>query len=380
MMMGDFNFPKKIVNWRESKLGLVADFNEGQDVQKKAFEQLLSLTEENQMEQIVNQPTRGKNVLDLIFTNMPQLFGECSTSIIKPQSDHDLVHFVMANPNIFNFNNSEEHQPAPVPEIATYNVHDADEEVLKKKFKEVNWREVLKVDENNKVDTLAERFINEVLRIFKQAKVTKYKDKTDWELPRKFHQNLINRRNRCQQKMNHPHCTNKEYISLEQESVQINTRIQEMHDAERERVENIAIANIDRDAKAFYRFANSSRKAQSKVGPLKSGTSYYSGPKEMARILSEQYKSVFSKPKDNYDDFTFNRQDIPTMEEILLDKGSFRAAMKSMKPSSAPGPDGVPAYLVCGCFRLTTLDNMEALAEYMYYARNHIVSLHHTHT
>ena len=68
-LMGDFNFPKKIVNWKDTDLGLVADYTEGESIQKKAFDLLIQLTEEYQMEQLVSQPTRGKNVLDLVFSN-----------------------------------------------------------------------------------------------------------------------------------------------------------------------------------------------------------------------------------------------------------------------------------------------------------------------
>ena len=174
MLMGDFNFPKRIVKWKESRLGLVADFNEGQDVQKKAFEQLLTLTEEHQMEQIVNQPTRGKNILDLVFTNQPHLFGECSTSIIKPYSDHDLVNFNMVSPSCFKLTNSEDQQAAPIPEIATYNFNDGDEEVMKEKLKGVNWREVLQVSSEKTVETLADTFIEEVVILAKQVRVPKY--------------------------------------------------------------------------------------------------------------------------------------------------------------------------------------------------------------
>ena len=65
----------------------------------------------------------------------------------------------------------------------------------------------------------------------------------------------------------------------------------------------------------------------------------------MAKILSDQYKGVFSKPRDNYNDIKFTRKTILSLAEIDLSKNKFVEAMKSMKTTSAPGPDGVPAYL-----------------------------------
>ena len=79
--MGDFNFNNKTVKWVRGGDGLVPDYAPGE------------------LEQIVDQPTRGKSTLDLIFTSKPHLFGACSTKILKPVSDHHLVCFEMSNPS-----------------------------------------------------------------------------------------------------------------------------------------------------------------------------------------------------------------------------------------------------------------------------------------
>ena len=160
-----------------------------------------------------------------------------------------------------------------------------------------------------------------------------------------YHQRLVDMRSKYERKINHPHCTNNEYKAYEKQIEEINSKIQDSHHKERERVERKAIDNIKVDAKAFFKFANKTRKTQSKVGPLKSGPDYYSGPLEMAKILSDQYKSVFSKPKDSYENVVLRERNAPTIEDLVLDKGMFIEAMKSMKPWSAPGPDGVPAFL-----------------------------------
>ena len=80
--------------------------------------------------------------------------------------------------------------------------------------------------------------------------------------------------------------------------VTINERMRDIYDQEKQRAEKRAIENIQGDVKAFYNYANSFRKSKVKVGPLKSGTTYQSGEKEMAEILSRQYESVFTTPKE----------------------------------------------------------------------------------
>ena len=36
--------------------------------------------------------TRGDNILDLVYTNVPEAFGHCKASNLQPLSDHNLVH------------------------------------------------------------------------------------------------------------------------------------------------------------------------------------------------------------------------------------------------------------------------------------------------
>ena len=141
---GDFNFPKRIVEWKDSKRGVVANFTEGNDIQKIAFEKLLELTEDLQMEQIVNQPTRGRNILDLVFTSQPHTFSDCSTEVLKPLSDHRLVSFMFTNPTTVSEEAVNTDRRITEPEIATFNFRNADEEVLKKQLTEAGWKKILR--------------------------------------------------------------------------------------------------------------------------------------------------------------------------------------------------------------------------------------------
>ena len=61
LLMGDFNFTKNNVEWKDSQHGMITDYSPGSSIQKRAFDQLWELTEEYQLEHVVSQPTRGKN-------------------------------------------------------------------------------------------------------------------------------------------------------------------------------------------------------------------------------------------------------------------------------------------------------------------------------
>ena len=158
-------------------------------------------------------------------------------------------------------------------------------------------------------------------------------------------QKLIKRKVKLETNSKHPNVTLKDQESMRKEIAEINSKMQENYDDERERKEREAVEKISLNPKEFFKYANKTKKAKSKIGPLKEGKKYYSGPKEMARILSEQYRSVFSKPKNNYDNIQFARRAIASMEEIVLTKEMFVVEMWTMNTSAAPGPDGAPAYL-----------------------------------
>jgi hypothetical protein len=82
------------------------------------------------------------------------------------------------------------------------------------------------------------------------------------------------------------------------------------------------------------------------IGPLKSGTTFVSGPKKMADILSQQYESVFSVPKSDLSSLNIRQHTCPTLSDIDITEDSVKDAIKNMKESSAPGPDGIAAYFL----------------------------------
>ena len=325
---------------------MIADFHQGKEIQKQAFEQLLDLTENHQLEQIVSQPTRGKNILDLIFTNRTHLFGTCTTSKLAPQSDHDLVSLTLANPNYI-YHTRDKSSEVKTPEIATYNFPKGNDDRVKAAFADRadKWREILQVKSESDMHTMADRMIQEFVEIAKEAEVPKYPGRpADIELGSKYHQNLVNQRKGLEEQMNHPDCTGKAYEQLLIKMESLNHKIQKNHEEERERREKKAIEDIKINSRAFFKFANKTRRAQVQVGPLKKGSKYYSGPKEMADILSQQYTSVFSIPKQQNTKRTAKLPQAPQMGDIVLSEEMFEWAMKEANPWAASGPDGVSAY------------------------------------
>ena len=70
-------------------------------------------------------------------------------------------------------------------------------------------------------------------------------------------------------------------------------------------------------------------------------------PKEMAELLADQYDSVFSKPTSAPQ--FLNPNITPTITEMNVAPNEIVDAINELRPSSASGPDGVPAILLRNC-------------------------------
>ena len=58
---------------------------------KKQTKLLLTWAEQNFLEQVINTPTRGNNILDLVFTNSSNLTSGYSTIVNRKFSDHNIL-------------------------------------------------------------------------------------------------------------------------------------------------------------------------------------------------------------------------------------------------------------------------------------------------
>ena len=121
----------------------------------------------------------------------------------------------------------------------------------------------------------------------------------------------------------------------------INKEIEDIHGRDKLKQERKAVDEIDSNPSYFFKYANSTRKTRSRIGPLKSGMHYTSGEKEMADILSRQYHSIFTKPTDM--PYHFKQTDCLPIHNITISPAEISVSMESIKPTSSPGPNGIPA-------------------------------------
>ena len=152
-------------------------------------------------------------------------------------------------------------------------------------------------------------------------------------------------REKLQAQNAHPSVTNttkeENNAKISELNINITKRLRRDKDAEEARV----VKSFQQNSSLFYRYANKFKKSRDGVGPLKSGATYESGPRKMAEILSRQYLSAFSTPLEDVSHINLRKHASTILTDIVITEEGLVTAMKSIKSSSSPGPDGLPAYL-----------------------------------
>ena len=104
LLMGDYNFPF-IKDWNQSNY-----FTNSHDDEKVQSVCLSKFAEEHLLMQMVDAPTRGKNTLDLIFSNSEELVTDNKVIVNKNISDHNSVIFSLG------LKNNNDLRPTPIDE------------------------------------------------------------------------------------------------------------------------------------------------------------------------------------------------------------------------------------------------------------------------
>ena len=163
IMGGDFNFPQ--VDWQNSDLNIYRNQTQLCD--------LLSITDTNFMTQCVSEPTRQNNILDLIFTNYVEIFGDIETkdTIL---SDHRMIiastHISISPPV------NESCEQSALDKLNFYN-------------KSINWEQIsedLQDTDWSSEELDAEQFLNKIYEVITeicQRRIPSIKPRKSYQIP-----------------------------------------------------------------------------------------------------------------------------------------------------------------------------------------------------
>lgn len=352
LVFGDFNFP--YLKWDvcdvEGTNVLVPSTKGGapRSVQEQGY-QLLATMDSLFFTQRVSECTRkGKNTLDLIFTNS-DIFGH---PLITPNgiSDHDTLEWTINLDQVNKpaFDNTEPYF------LETVGVSD-----FRLLSDQTNWdiicstlEEQLNVDmTDSSVSDQLDYFYSACLKAVQAGAPKRNKPKHFKGIPL-ARKRLMKKRLKLRKQIEHASNSRKKK-NIQLQMIDIEKRILRSIDNDNHQEEKNAIMKIKSDSKSFFKFAKGKKAMKNSIGPVKNkeGKLVYENP-GIANELNEQYNDVFNrsvhtptvtlKQSPNANDVTikdlFDNENVP-FSNIEFNEGNVIDAICMIKNSSAPGSD-----------------------------------------
>lgn len=349
LLMGDMNFPT--INWTDTQNPKIPLSSENSDI-KIQINALLELTDEYLLNQLISEPTRGENTLDLAFSNVTRDLIDCSITKCPMMSDHNIIE--MWIPTL-----EKDKIPSTIspvlentqPELSDLNFYKSDWTKIQNKLSSVNWNEIM---ENKDADDMLSTMMTAVKEIVTQHTPLRRKNikkgKSSFFKERRA---LWRQRRRLVKKLNL--CQNTEHKDTIQDNIdKINCSIKKSFESELIEHENKAIDKIISNPKYFFTYSKQKLQTHSKIGPLRKDSKLISDPAEKAECLQEQFCSVFSSADqtqiiEDIDDFFSSDNETTEINDIDFTEEDIEKMISEIKSTSACGEDGFSALLLKNC-------------------------------
>lgn len=290
ILTGDFNFP--FLKWPEGILtgSTLAD--------KSQAELLLDRTNSAFLIQVITDPTRGNNILDLLFTNN----SDAVNSIAAEKtifSDHRLLR-IHTNYKISTLP-PEVTRPIEKTPFSSLNFFSSEVnwDLINAHLRDTDWEAVL---QDGDPEIMVDSLLTTILRACEgNVPMKRRQGSRRSDIPRErkilmrrratLNQRMLKTSNDCQKS------------SLQAKISAVEKEIRESHEKQRDWEENQAVKNIKVNPKFFFKYCKKFSKTHARVGPLKAENGEMSrNPQETCHILSQQYTSLLTAT--NYKDHT----------------------------------------------------------------------------
>ena len=336
LLAGDFNLPGW--NWEDGTLKPGSPCVQNHRLVTGSFD-------DNGLTQLVTKPTRGKNTLDLVATNVPQLCNR--VEILPPVADHDIV--------FTEFNISPHVPKQKKRKIQLFKKADWDS--LKSDIRDADTKIRSMKADGESTNSLWEQFkdkLNESIQRHVPQKTIGSRNRKPWVSARL--RRLIKKKDRAHRRMRKTgHDRDRKTFKALKRDVQCLLRR-----AYWRHVEDI-VSDVSDDnerhgtRKRFWSFIKHQRADSQGISPLKSEGSLHQDPAKKAEILNHQFESAFSTAS------TFTSKEFeercgmvgtyPAMQDFIVTEEGVRNRLMSLNPHKAPGPDSIRPLVLKECAR-----------------------------
>jgi ribonucleases P/MRP protein subunit RPP40 len=318
VIVGDFNFPE--LDW--SRLETISDDH--------AF---VKCVNDNFLIQLVDNPTRENNILDLVLTSDSSIISNVTVGEPFESSDHQIIRWQLIGITNMIKNN-----------VANFNYFKADYHEIRTWIQEQNWNTKLigKGLENSwnliKSDLILAR--NKFVPKFKKRKskckwVTRQAVKCRKAKVKAWNNYIKSGRNR---------------ELYETYKLKLRVSVKENNKAKQCFEEKLA-DNIKNDSKSFYAYVKSKQRTKARVGPLKDSTGKIVTEDQVAAdIMNSYFASVFTvEDRNNIPEPEGNLNcelESLKLKEIKVTEAEVISKLDNLKVDKSAGPDDIHAKLL----------------------------------
>ena len=319
---GDFNLPG--VDWHTNTVKSYAQT-------PSLCALLLDIVQDNGLTQLVHEPTRKNNILDLVLTNNPTLFNNIKTMPpLSTQADHDTVFIDLDIKPI-----TAKQPPRNVPLL-----HKADWTKIREHTEHLA-NNILTTHNSLTVQEMWNKTLeglSEITRTFIPTKLVKGHKDPPWL--NKSIKDAFHKRNNAYRKW----LRTKSHID-ELAFRELKSQAQKMwRDAKDKYTDSILdqptedYPSTKAPLKKFWGYIKALRKDSSGVAPLKKDGVLISDARSKANILNTQYASVFTQ-EDISNIPELDRSPHPHISTTSISEKGVKKLLDNLNPNKAAGPD-----------------------------------------
>ena len=339
ILSGDLNFP--FVKWKrlpdnscswEYKSHTNATTDE-----KQQFERLLEVCGDHFMLQMIEEPTRERNTLDLMFTNEVNLVT--AVEVTKSSySDHDIIEM------------STNYSLKEKEECNREQSEDNEFRTLNFRAKSVKWKNIAGMIEDIDWDQEFEsrnsiagtkNMLEKFTKCAKENAPKRNTQSNGSKIP-KERKKLHNRIKMLKRKKHIAHSKERKR-RLEKQILETEQKIIESKRNERLDKEKQCIESMKDNPKVFYSFINKQRNRRVEVGPFKKDEKFIYDGKEISNCLKTEFTSQMNERTNRENPVRFDEVNEGDLHDIEVTRKKVEDAIDELDENSTAGPDGIPA-------------------------------------
>jgi hypothetical protein len=282
------------------------------------------------------EPTRGDNVLDLVFSSEEEVIQDVKVGETFSNSDHNMVRFSVACSSITSESGSKNQ---------SVDFRKANWVEIQKDIQSVDWSSEFRDKSVDEQWCLLHSTLEQVVTKHVPTRKKNCVRKPKWMNREAFRSVKRKRKKWKKYKESGSHVDFLAYKSCQNETTRI------IRESKKNFEEKLA-QNIKKDTKSFYAYARDRLRCRVSVGPLEDESGeLHSDEAEQANILNRFFVSVFTEEGDDErpePDVKFTGQPEEKLCDVVINEEVVLKKLKNVNASKAPGADNISPALLAG--------------------------------